>query len=336
MKQLIIAIDGIDGTGKSTLAEALSKFFIDKDLRVKIAHASFSPEWNMDEYHTSMIESNILGYDVLILDRWIASEYAYGNAFRDGPSYDVFSKAKDMSELYDIVHVHAWNDKSIDNFIKLKAEREEMFDDSVKMEIARSKFNDFYYCLNLPTVSYNYITEDLDKWILDLNFAIQICRADDKHKQVTKLENNMSVLKTTKLTSAEKTEWEEKVKEGTFFLVGIEIGQKREGTYIEMVRHFNGNVKGIPDINKGMQNKGKWANRLFIEEFLKTQGDKILDGAPDYIIDDIALETGHLHKYMKDLFVDAFFKCQYQRIVSSVENWKTLKGVLNSMSHNLK
>ncbi len=136
------------------------------------------------------------------------------------------------------------------------------------------------------------------------------------------------------ISKSAQQEWEEKVKEGVFFLVGVEIETKREGTFIDILRHFAGNVRGIPSIEKGLRNKGKFAKGMVIDEFVKTQFDAglMLRDAPEKIINDIVFVDGHLHNYIKDLFVDCYFKLQYDRIVAYTKEYKTVSGLLNSVN----
>ena len=136
------------------------------------------------------------------------------------------------------------------------------------------------------------------------------------------------------LSKEQKLEWEEKVKEGTFFLVGVEINNQRKGTFINLLGHFNGNIKGVPSVEKGVKRKGKFAKGMVIDEFIKTQFDAglMLKDASDDIINDIMFVDGHLHNYIKDLFVDAYFKTNYIEILGGVRHWNTIKGILNGVN----
>ena len=90
----VIVIDGPDGTGKSTLANKIYEYVssMQDGLGAKCAlfHQTYNSEIAKDvkSYHTNRVLDN-LDAEFIILDRWAASEYAYGHVFRDGPSYDV-------------------------------------------------------------------------------------------------------------------------------------------------------------------------------------------------------------------------------------------------------
>jgi len=136
------------------------------------------------------------------------------------------------------------------------------------------------------------------------------------------------------LTKHEKIEWEKRVRQGVFWQVGVEIRTERRGTYINILRHFDGNLKGVPKITRGLWGKAQFAKGQVIDEFVKSEFDAgcMLRDAPEHIIDDIVFDTGHLHKYIKDLFVDAYFKNNYEEIVAGVKHWTTMKSLLNSVN----
>lgn len=136
------------------------------------------------------------------------------------------------------------------------------------------------------------------------------------------------------LTSAEKKDWAEKIKEGVFFLVGVEVIKERKGTYINILRHFNGNVRGMPSIEKGLKDKGRFSKTSVVDEFYKTQSTVglFLQDAPDHIVDDIMFIDGYLHWVIRDLFVDAYYKAYFSQIESGVIHWETIKGLLASVN----
>jgi hypothetical protein len=136
------------------------------------------------------------------------------------------------------------------------------------------------------------------------------------------------------LTKAEKKEWEEKLKEGIFFLVGVEIKAERKGTFINLLRHFNGNVRGVPSPEKGIKNKGKFAKTLVIDELLKTNFDAgaNLKDAPEHILTSVVNSDGHLHNFALDFFVDVYFRVNYEEILAGVRHWVTIKSIIDSVN----
>ena len=123
--------------------------------------------------------------------------------------------------------------------------------------------------------------------------------------------------------------WKEELKEEVFFWVGIEIKRRDQGTFIDIIRYFKGDADIIPTIEQGLVGKGEFANRNLIEKLLKSAADTILVNAPDEVIDDIVLETGDLHNFIKDLFVDAYFKMEFMRIVNTTLKYDDFEKILD-------
>ncbi len=124
-------------------------------------------------------------------------------------------------------------------------------------------------------------------------------------------------------------EWKEKLQQEIFFWVGIEIKNRNQGTFIDIVRYFAGDKDKIPTIEEGLVGHGDKANRLLIEQLLKSAADSILKDASDEIIDSIALSGGELNEYIKDLFVDAYFKMEFMRIVNTTINYDDFEKIMD-------
>lgn len=119
----VYVIEGVDGTGKSTLADRIAA-----ETSGVVLHISFKPEWNIHLYHLRTMEYaqalSAIGIDC-ILDRWALSEYVYGTVFRAGPSYDI----EHAMHAYHVKWIYCRNDDAVENHIKNREERYEMFDD---------------------------------------------------------------------------------------------------------------------------------------------------------------------------------------------------------------
>ncbi len=148
---MIYVIEGPDGTGKSTLAKALS----DKIKAITI-HSSYDPAWKIWMCHNKIMSSAVslsrLGVPV-ILDRWAVSEEVYGTIFRNGPGYDT----QELIEQYEehIVWIYCRNDNAVENHQTNSRERVEMFDD---MERVVEMFDEY-----VAKSSLNWHIFDFDK-----------------------------------------------------------------------------------------------------------------------------------------------------------------------------
>lgn len=127
MKSIYI-LEGVDGTGKTTLAEALAA-----KTKGHILHSSYDKEWNMEQYHTDIIESAIIlaQYQPVIIDRWAPSEFVYGQVFRGGSSYDTGKLIEDFFESIQY-WIYCRSDNAVENHLKNKEQRIEMYEDMAK------------------------------------------------------------------------------------------------------------------------------------------------------------------------------------------------------------
>lgn len=133
---MIYVIEGPDGTGKTTLAKALS----DKIKAVTI-HTSFDPNWKIWTCHCKVINSAVSlsrSHIPVILDRWAVSEEIYGTVFRGGPGYDT----QELIDQYEehITWIYCRNDNAVENHLANSKKRAEMFDD---MKRVVEKFDEY-------------------------------------------------------------------------------------------------------------------------------------------------------------------------------------------------
>lgn len=131
LKKLYI-LEGADGTGKSTLSREIAEA-----TKGHVLHGSWNKEWEIPDYHRSMIDAaaELLPYQPVILDRWSTSEEVYSEAFRGGAKYSsdefiVEELAKRGIDLETGVElIYCSNDNAIENHIQNMQVREELFDD---------------------------------------------------------------------------------------------------------------------------------------------------------------------------------------------------------------
>ena len=125
----LIIVEGGDGTGKSTLAEALCQ-----RMGAHYMHLTYRFRDRMDQYHTAALELALkrLAYQPVVLDRWWVSEQVYARAFRGQTKWPYMGRMLDRVALkhgatYILCH-SADKHVYLDSFEKLKGERAEMYD----------------------------------------------------------------------------------------------------------------------------------------------------------------------------------------------------------------
>ncbi len=127
MKGLIV-IDGCDGTGKTTLAEAICKRFDGHYL-----HNTYRWKNKMPLYHTASLHYalKLARHKLVVIDRLWMSEAIYADVYRGGSPWPHMGRTIDrivrrFAGLYIITQSP---DGHKERFEKLKTEREEMYDD---------------------------------------------------------------------------------------------------------------------------------------------------------------------------------------------------------------
>lgn len=136
----------------------------------------------------------------------------------------------------------------------------------------------------------------------------------------------------SKLDKKTLRQWKDKLREGVFGSVGIEIRQDRQGTYINILRFLNGEMCE----EKHMKHQGHLAPKIFFQEFMKVNADQCLEDAPEEVLNDLIDPSGKLHKYIHDLFVHVYFRVEYARILGGIENWDSVKEILDSVADSQK
>lgn len=162
----IICITGCDGTGKSTLAQEIAKV-----TKGHILHCSYNKDWDMQQYHTDIMEAakKLVKYQDVIIDRFAVDEFVYGTVFRGGPSYDT-SALIEKHHGDDVVYIYCENENYIENHLKNKEKREEMFD---SMDGVVEEYEDYINFssnnwLGIPWVRYNYNWVDINDFVKEI------------------------------------------------------------------------------------------------------------------------------------------------------------------------
>lgn len=154
---MIIIIEGPDGTGKTSLATE-----IQKQIGAHVIHCTYNKYWDIGEYHYQIMEHALRLHNRgihVILDRWAPSEHVYGKVFRKGESYDT-NQAIAHYSIDDTLYVYCRNDNAVENHLKNKTRRDEMFESMAKV----SKEFDKYSALHLTKDPDHVLLYDFDKF----------------------------------------------------------------------------------------------------------------------------------------------------------------------------
>lgn len=159
---MIYILEGPDGVGKSTLAQEIYK-----ETKGHILHCTWKSTFNMLDYFVAVMKaaSELSEYQDVIIDRWAPSEQVYGDVFRGGPSFNVGLLLAIHSKRDDIKWIYCRNDNAVENHMKNREEREEMFEDMT--EIVK-RFDEFVKESKLPWIEYDYDKVDMHKFVEEL------------------------------------------------------------------------------------------------------------------------------------------------------------------------
>lgn len=160
---MIYIIEGPDGTGKTTLANRLAA-----ETSGSVLHGSFDPSWDMNAYLTTMMSCArlISGYKPVIIDRWCVSEIVYGTVFRKKRLASMSEALiKEAAGRDDIIWIYCSNDNAVENHIKNREKRDEMYNDMTEVVIAYELYIDES---PIPWIPYDYDKDNLDLFVADL------------------------------------------------------------------------------------------------------------------------------------------------------------------------
>lgn len=182
----LITVDGVDGSGKTTLAKRIAEMFGGEHI-----HLTWSPaiEEVMDSYRCSAIQyASALAKDkIVVLERAWLSHPIYSNAYRGGDMHDFqkWKRATERNQILGIIALPHDDIKWLEQFKRSTETREELYTDTDKMIDVYNMFQACYNGVNtmrgkypdLPMldksryVRYDYQSvnpvSDLDSWILE-------------------------------------------------------------------------------------------------------------------------------------------------------------------------
>lgn len=156
---MIYIIEGPDGVGKTTLANAI----LEKS-KGHLLHATYDKTWDIKDYHGSMITAAHLlnKYQDVILDRWAPSDGVYGRVFRGEPSYDTRRVVELADILYDIKWIYCRNDNAVENHLRNKEKREEMYD---SMEEVVKEYDKYMRESFVNWIQYDFTKNNMNQFV---------------------------------------------------------------------------------------------------------------------------------------------------------------------------
>lgn len=158
---MIYILEGPDGVGKSTLARAIA----DKS-KGHILHCSWAPGWgDMRIYFLKILQAaqSLDWYQDVVIDRWAPSEKVYGEVFRGGAQFDTVRFILDNAPREGVKWVICRHPNAVENHLKHKEERDEMFDDMTKIVDGFDKFvEDTSF---LKWIEYDYTKVSTEAWV---------------------------------------------------------------------------------------------------------------------------------------------------------------------------
>lgn len=134
---MIYILEGPDGVGKSTLANAIYE-----ETKGHILHCTWKKEFNIKEYFAEILSvaKKLNKYQDVIIDRWAPSEQVYGDVFRRGPAFDVHGYLWEEGLHSQLKFIICENPNAVENHLKNKENRVEMFDDMTHIVTGFQKF----------------------------------------------------------------------------------------------------------------------------------------------------------------------------------------------------
>lgn len=162
---MIYILEGADGTGKTTLANEIAE-----TKKTSVVHSYFDKTWDIKDHHMDMWRAaySISKWRPVVLDRWAPSEYVYGNVFRNKPGYDVMGLLWEMEyDFKDVIWIYCRNDDAVENHLKNKEVRSEMFD---SMEKVITEFDNFVKATSqfIKWVEYDFDKVDMKQFVKEL------------------------------------------------------------------------------------------------------------------------------------------------------------------------
>jgi thymidylate kinase len=177
----MIIIEGVDGTGKSTLANKLAK-----DLNGMVLHAGYDRSWNIFNFHKSIISFSEKIYAIgcmPIIDRLSVSEKVYGSVYRNGETYDTKLFFESLIKRHEPILIYCRTENVVKNHKKNLKRRKELYEDvnyvfiEYEKVINSKQYGDWTF--------FNYEKDSYEKL---LNYV----KSKIKNREVFKNENTMA------------------------------------------------------------------------------------------------------------------------------------------------
>ncbi len=166
---MIYILEGPDGTGKTTLANEIAE-----TKKTSVIHSYFDTKWDIKQHHIDMWKAAkmVSKWRPVVLDRWAISELVYGEVFRKKPGYDVLAFLWEMGyDFEDVIWIYCRNDNAVDNHLKNKEKRQEMFDDMTDVVTLFDKIvadPDVSLELGIKWIPYDYDKVDMKEFVKEL------------------------------------------------------------------------------------------------------------------------------------------------------------------------
>lgn len=171
MPHPIIILEGPDGTGKSTLAEAIT----DNYYPAKVIHLTYRFKDKMPSYHTAALELalKLSRESLVILDRWWPSEGIYAEAYRGGTRWPymgtLLHRVAQKHGLTYVICLPEDKDRYLDDFNRLKDNRKELFNSGMdRVYDGYAKLHqEFYWWPRYDRYKYEGAVNEYARMILD-------------------------------------------------------------------------------------------------------------------------------------------------------------------------
>lgn len=187
-KYPIIILEGPDGVGKTTLAEALQEY-----LGARYIHLTYRWKDKMDLYHRSAIMNcaHLAQHHPVILDRWWISEILYAEAYRGGSKFmKSFFLLDYVATKIGAVYVACLpedRERYIQHYHVLKDSRAEMYDEGMErvFDLYTSFYNQ-YLCLKDNVTRYdmfqNFNDNEVSRGIVMRNICQNVLEITEDYR----------------------------------------------------------------------------------------------------------------------------------------------------------
>ncbi len=167
MKKLFVCFEGVDGVGKSTLAEGIANM-----CKVKLTHNDKSLSYEEGKKNSFNYIETLRTMPTGIIDRLVhTGEAIYAPIYRGYDGSDYFDELEEkMLDEFDIliVYVHASNE-TIERRLKSRGEDYINLEDISKL---KENYEKFLSRTKFPYITFNTDDEDVSKNLLKLSLTI--------------------------------------------------------------------------------------------------------------------------------------------------------------------